>query len=298
MKRAAHWIIVSSCLLIALVGIHQTPQALAESKNVKFALDFDLFSVNFSASISVPDGSLAPNGTTTFDPSVSAGKMTISLEIPDNPPVSIQVDPIGQNNYTIPGLNYTYPGVGNISLALMLKGTINGDLSAAGNGTLNADSLEWIALGGKDVSLNATSEAKEGELVNVTLSDIKYTVYAGIKAEGDIGGQHYEVIIMERAKLGSIDGNPSSVTGTFRVEYPFPFGVVLWAVAGVLGVASIVIAILYMKSKGELKNLQKGVAAPVAATPAQTAPLGKVCASCGTPNASQAKFCKKCGKKL
>jgi hypothetical protein len=297
-KRAVHWIIVSSCLLIALASVHWTPQAVAESKSVKFEQDFDLFTVNFSASMNIPDGSLPPNGTTTFTPSTSAGKMTINVTIPSYSPVSMQVDPIGQNNYTIPGLVYTIPGVGNISLALMLKGTINGDLSAVGNGTLNMDSLEWTDYGGRDVVLNATSEAKEGELVNVTLSDVEYSVYAGIKAEGDIGGQHYEFIIIERAKLGSISGNPSSVTGTFRVEYPFPFGIVLWAVAGVLGIASIAIAALYMKSKGELDKLQKKATTPASTAPAQPAPSGKVCASCGTPNAPQAKFCKKCGKKL
>lgn len=214
----------------------------ASSKNVSFNLDFSYVTATFSPNVNVKEGSVEPGKSTTVEISISGGKMTISLDVPNVGTASMQVDPLGEKSYPVPGLYYDYLLV-KLGLTLTAKGVIEGQLSVDGKGSIDKTSLTWGTPGTQRFSLSASSEAKEGDPLTVSLTNIKYTLYIGVKAEGEVLGTHKEFTLISYRKLGSVSGSPSTVSGTYRVGTTFEipsslvFMVILLAVVVVIPVA-------------------------------------------------------------
>lgn len=263
--------------------------AYAESKNVSFDLDFTYVTATYTPSISVSDGGVEPGKSTTVGTSLSGKTMTISLDVPGVGTASMDIDPLTEKSYPVPGLYYDYMLV-KLGLTLTTKGTVEGQLRVEGNGTLDKTSITWSSPGTHSITLNTTSEAKEGQIIDVSLRNIKYTLYISVKAEGEVLGQHAEITLIDYVRLGSIVGSPSSVSGTYRVGYFVSFGFLPWVGVAGLGSASGLVGYLYFKTRRELKNIRQRMAG-----------LRKtevICTYCKTTNAPGAKFCRRCGKPL
>jgi hypothetical protein len=189
----------------------------AASASVSFDLGFSYVRTTFSAAINVQDGSVEPGKSTTVEVSAIADTATISLVVPNLGTASVQIDPLGENSYPIPGLYYDYLLV-KLGVTLTTKGVIEGQLGVVGKGSVDKSSLEWGTSGTQNFYLNATPEATQGESIGVSLDQIMYTLNIGVKAEGEVLGNHKEISLIDYQRLGSIPGTPSTVSGTYNVR--------------------------------------------------------------------------------
>lgn len=293
--------IVSSMLLFQDLAGHVA--VMAESKNISFDFDYPIVKGSHQVSISVPDGFVEPNASTTGDMTVNGGKMNITINVPDVGSTSVLVDSLGEQDLPVPSLNYMGVGV-----FLKIKGTIEGQLDVAGPGLVDKTSFEWVSFGSQPFRLNATTIAQEGDTINMTLREIEYALHIGVTAKNvPILG---DVDLIQYQKIGSVEGSPSSVSGTFKVQRNPPLlYMVPWIVAAAFASASGVVGILYFKTEGDLKKLRAKMATPqtpptppqVVAKPVQLSPpsaAGIACTNCRAINTQGARFCRKCGKPL
>jgi len=276
-------------LILLILSLALGSIAHGESKNVSFVLDFTHVIATYTPSISVSDGSVEPGKSTTVGISLSGKSMSISLEVSGVGTASMDIDPLTEKSYPVPGLYYDYMLV-KLGLTLTTKGTVEGQLRVEGNGTLDKTSIAWTGSGTQSATLNTTSEAKEGQSIEVSVQDIKYTLYIGVKAEGDVLGQHVEITLIDYGRLGSISGSPSSVNGTYKVGYFDSFGFLPWVGVAGLGSASCFVGYLYFKMRRKLRNIPQKMAG--------FRKTEAICPYCKTTNAPAAKFCRRCGKPL
>jgi len=278
-----------AALILLASSLILCPIVHPESKDVSFDLDSSYVSATLAASITVPDGTVELGKSTPMEISITANRMTISLSVPNVGTASVDIDPFANQSYPIPGLYHDY-GLVKLGLTLRTKGTIEGQLYVEGNGTLDKTSLTWTGTGTQSVTLNTTAGAKEGQSIDVFLQNVKYALYVGVKAEGEVLGQPVEVDLIAYSRLGSIVGSPSSVSGTYEVGYFVSFGFLPWVGVAGLGSASCIVGYLYFKTKNDLRNIGQEMA--------RLRKTEVVCSSCKTKNAPGAKFCRKCGEPL
>jgi hypothetical protein len=304
------------------MGSQNLSSVKAESKPVLFSPHNSWLSGSFDSSMSISDSNISPNGNATLVCSVKANDFTVDLKVADLGNASVQVHAIGKANYSIPSLSYSKPGVGKMDVFLILDGSINGQLNADSNGTLNKTNLEWRnpAVPDQNVILQS-SNAKEGSLINVTISKITYIISAEVVAVANAKNSSSEKTYVSLTEIGKFVGNPSSVTGSVTVVNPGSSNAFLLGIAGALGIACVLVTFMFFRAKRELSNLKKSKVVsiplgsvnpkqpPVTVTPAQApapsaaqtvnvATPANVCKNCGSGNTPAAKFCKKCGKKL
>jgi hypothetical protein len=166
--------------------------------------------------------------------------MTILLNVPNVGQASMQIDPLGEKSYNVPGLYYDYLLV-KLGLVLNTKGTISGQVSATGQGALDKSSLEWADSGTRSVTLAASAEAKIGDEITLHLSNIKYNLYIEVKAVGQVLGKHYETVLIPYTNVGSVAGNPSAISSSYKIGktasqitrllLPILFGIVIIVIA-------------------------------------------------------------------
>jgi ribosomal protein L40E len=98
--------------------------------------------------------------------------------------------------------------------------------------------------------------------------------------------------------LKDIAGNGATQTWTFSIQLP---NYTNWIIAGVIGVAIVVLVIALLKRKPKAASQVVSPAIPSqTATTSSEAPKTSVihCTNCGTENNSGATYCIKCGKPI
>ena len=204
----------------------ETENVKAEnSENVSFNLDFTYVTATYSPTISIPTKNVEPNGgSTNAEINANAGMMTITLTVPNVGSADLDINPLGEHSYDVPGLYYDY-GVAQFGIELYVKGTITGNPVVTGSGNTTTGMLMWDSSGSKTVQITSSSDSQDGDTITLTLDDIEYSLWIKVTASGDIdipfvGTEHKEFTLIDYQKLGSIQGNPSSVSGTIYVKTP------------------------------------------------------------------------------
>jgi hypothetical protein len=282
--------VLAFCFLILSVTSEYVSIAHAQSNPVTFDLSFGWLSGTMDASFSIAGGSVNPGHQKDSSCSLTTSKLTLSLSIPNVGSSSMQVDVLGNHEYAIPGLQYNYL-VAKLALYLTFEGSIDGQLTADNNATLSTTQIQWTQTGSQPFSLTSPNQVSSGTVITVTLSDITYHIKAGVKAEGDLLGNHQEFTLIDNTELGSIQASPSQISKTFNIVSPSSLdiaGIALWIGAAVtIGLCSTVGALLF-KERGKARKAGLGSQNQV----------GHNCSACGSANTATAKFCRKCGKKL
>jgi hypothetical protein len=243
------------CLFVVLASF-QNIQTAKASSNVTFSVSYGWISGSFDSSIDIPSATILPSENKSLSCLLTSNKMTLALDIPNIGSTSLQVDPLGQHDYPIPVLSYNVV-LGSVGLVLTLEGSIQGKLSADGNGTLNTNNLEWLNSGSQNAILRAPLDAKEGDKIQVTLDNIEYVISAGVKAEGDVLGQHIEQVIIANVPLGSVSGTPPSVTGSFTIVNSPETDTILWAAVATTWGATGITCFLFLRTRHQLKKVNK-----------------------------------------
>jgi len=184
-----------------------------------FSIDFASIKSIYSQTILIPTKTVKPGGgQTQGEITASNNTMNITLAIPNVGNAFIEIDPLGEHTYTIPGLSYNYLGV-NLGIEMMVKGFISCNITVSGKGNSTTTSLEWDTPGSKFVTVASSSDSVNGDSISLTLRDIKYILWLEVIASGNVTGVgHKEVTLIDYHKLGEILGKPSSITGTINVQ--------------------------------------------------------------------------------
>ena len=189
------------------------------SENVSFNLDFNYITADYSPIISIPTKNIEPGGgSTDAEINLDSKTMTITLTVPGVGSADLDIDPLGEHSYNVPGLYYNY-GIAQFGIELYVKGTITGNtiVNGSGNGTTGA--LIWDSSGSKTVHITSSPNSTDGDTINLTLDDIEYSMWIKITASGEVLGAHKEITILDYQKLGSIQGDPPSVTGVIYIKH-------------------------------------------------------------------------------
>lgn len=283
-------------LLIALLILVLNTQSIlltvqAAPANVSFNLDLNYVKGIFSSDIHVPAGSVEPGKSIALGISVKPQKMTITLTVPNVGQKSMQIDPLGERSYNVPGLFYNYMLV-KLGIVLYTKGTITGQLSTTSQGSLDKTFLEWEASDTKSTTLTASPEAQKDDTITVTLSNIKYNLYIEVKAVGEVLGEHYETVLIPYTKVGSVLGTPSTISSSYKIgKAPYLGGKFLLPIMIGVPVAIAIVTIVFALKRFNLKKRP------------QTSPISpriKSCPYCGqiTLYNTQYKkyYCNRCKK--
>jgi hypothetical protein len=232
-------LLIASLMLV--LSTQSTISAVyAASTRVSFDLDLNYVRGTLSSDINIPTGSVEPGKSVAIGISANSREMTILLNVPNVGQASMQINPLGEKSYNVPGLYYDYLLV-KLGLVLNTKGTISGQVSATGQGALDKSSLEWADSGTRLVTLTASAEAKIGDEITLHLSNIKYNLYIEVKAVGQVLGQHYETVLIPYTTVGSVSGNPSAISSSYKIGktasqvaqflLPISFGIIIIVIA-------------------------------------------------------------------
>jgi len=285
------------CTIILAITLETIPLASAK-QNVTFSLNYGWLSGTMDSSIEVPSGTVSSGDQKALTWSLNTNKMNITLDIPNVGSTSMQVDALGNNSYSIPGLQYDYLLV-KLGLYLTIESSILGELSVDNNATVSDSTISWLNSGSQNVILNVPRNATQGETFTLTLNNLVYRITAGVKAQGQVLGQPTEIQIINNQPIGEALGSPSSVSGTFTINPSTPIlAIALWVVAGAMIGLCVFFGFIFYKTKRTTLKISKPPASITTAPPTMQTLQNRFCGVCGTNNSLTAKFCKKCGKRL
>jgi hypothetical protein len=303
--------VLCACVILAF-GCNAA-QAANSAHNVSFSAKNAWLSGNYSVSISVSDATVASGESTSLTYQLTTNNVTLMVNLKDYSGFSVNnfsvsVNPLGLTNYSIPQVTYSNSKLANMSVILSVNGAITANIGS--DGTLSASTIQWSNNTDQQVNVKAPSDAKDGDVLNISLDNIKYVLSAGIFVKN----QNQTLTIIPLTHISNAAGSPSSESDSITVSNPPTTNVLLWIVVAVLAVACGIVGFMFFRAKKELNNLrqqsnEKQVSSnkpitilapqpPTVKTIPSSGTTSVRCKICGTENRVGAKFCKKCGNKL
>lgn len=178
----------------------------AASEHVTFHVDAYVAEGHFSADMVSSGDSVQPGGTTTisFEAKQGGGSLYVDLGSYGGSSISFNT-PLSSVSIPVSGIT------GIASVKVDLRGSLEGDLSVQGLGSLSTSHLSWNSWGKKTVMLDA-GNAKEGDTISITLT-LKYTGHIGAHGDTFLG----DVTLISDQSLPGVSGS-KSVVHTVKVQ--------------------------------------------------------------------------------
>ena len=142
--------------------------------------------------------------TITFETKQAKGSLYVDLGSYGGSSISFNT-PLSSISIPISGI------AGVASVEVDLRGSLEGDLSVNGPGSLSTEHLSWRSWGKKTVTLKAAN-AKEGDTITITLN-LKYTGHIGAHGDTVFG----DVTLISMQSLPGVSGS-KSVVHTMNVK--------------------------------------------------------------------------------
>jgi len=181
-------------------------ESRAGSTHTTFNLSTSVASGSFSTDISASGGSVKPGDSTTitFDAEQGGASLTVYLGSYGSESISFST-PLSSVSIPVSGIS----GVASVNVDL--SGTLEGDLSVSGPGSLSTTHLSWGSWGKRSVTLNAAN-AKDGDKITITLN-LEYTGHIGASGKTFLGS----ITLISPQSLPGVQGSPP-VTLTVDVK--------------------------------------------------------------------------------
>ena len=281
------------CVMMLLIPMNTT--ASSNNERVTFAVSVSIASGSFSTNVITSDVNVKPGESVVLSLDAQKGPATLRVNLGSYGSPSITFDtPIGTLKVPVTSILVATVNVD-------VNGSLTGDLSVQGPGTLSSQSLEWSTWGSKSVTVNASPTAEEGDAIKVTLT-LKYRVSLGASATVPFIGTQ---TIIPFQSLGELRGS-SSVVATVHVGtggdwIPGKLSLELAAIFAILLVLGLVFAAKKFSSP-KVKSTARGITVEsevgeepeiIEETPMQE---NKFCYLCGSEMPTDAGFCPKCGE--
>jgi len=195
-----------SLLIVAYALPFLGIESRAGSTRTTFNLSTSVASGSFSTYISASGTSVKPGGSTTitFDAEQGGASLTVYLGSYGSESISFST-PLSSVSIPVSGIS----GVASVNVDL--SGTLEGDLSVSGPGSLSTTHLSWNSWGKRSVTLNAAN-AKDGDKITVTLN-LEYTGHIGASGKTFLGS----ITLISPQSLPGVQGSPP-VTLTVDVK--------------------------------------------------------------------------------
>lgn len=189
------------CGIIAFI-----PIAKAGSNHITFHVSVSVADGYFSTDVTTSSDSVEPGKsvTITFDAQQGAGSLYVDLGTYGGQDISFKT-PLSSISVPVSGIS------GVASLNVDLRGSLEGDLTIDGPGSLSTSHLSWNSWGEKTVTLDA-SNAEEGDTITVTL-DLEYTGHIGAHGDTMLG----DVTLISDQSLPGVGGSDPVVV-TVKVQ--------------------------------------------------------------------------------
>lgn len=213
-------------LLYSLLAL--APLAEAGSDHVTFHVDAYVADGYFSTDVSASGDTVTPGDKTTITFEAKRGGGSLYVELGSYGGATVNFDtPLTSVSIPVSGMT------GIASVNVDLRGTLEGDLTVSGPGTLSINHLSWTSWGKKTVTLDA-SKAEEGDTIKVTLK-LKYTGHIGAHGDTLLG----DVTLISDQSLPGVAGS-KSVVHTVKVQSSIFPGVPGFEIAIFLGAIGVV----------------------------------------------------------
>ena len=215
---------VSALLLLCSLSLFITT-VNASSVHVTFNVNAYVAEGYFSTDITSSGDKVNPGGSTTitFEAKQGQGSLYVDMGTYGSNSISFKT-PLSSISIPVSGI----PGVASANVDL--RGSLEGDLTVNGPGTLSTNHLSWSSWGKKTVTLDATN-AKEGDTITITLN-LKYTGHIGAHGDTFLG----DVTLVSDQALPGVSGS-KSVDHTVKVTASgvpgFEIAIVIVAIAAV-----------------------------------------------------------------
>ena len=319
--------VIVLCFAI-IITLNQNSMVIkAETQEITFSFDDEnaWVSGSLNSSINFDDYITFSDGNASFSCQPKLGSMLLHLDLADimnisNTSESVSKDdvivniddPLGKSSTILPDLTYQDETIGNMSLNLIFNGSIFCKISSSDYIKFETQTIKWDIDTNQNVILRAANGTAEGDLVNITLSDIKYDMDIEVVAFN----QNYNKEVKAYAQLYT--GTPSSMKTTLVVVDPSAFSPFLWIVVAGLSISCCSVALLWFRAKQEIRGAKKSIASIKHAENAKSMKTSedsskhteevqqasdvtlrtKICKNCNAENNETAKFCRNCGMKL
>lgn len=235
-------IILMAFTLIALISLLLSPDIMFNYSSVKAndpVITFNIasnqyISASYSPTIDVSSGTVAPGSNATVTISLSGSTMLLTINVPSftiagytigGGSVTIPVDPLGDHEYPLPDLSFSFPGLSG-GVYLDVIGQVTGTVVVSGNGTgPTGEVLTWTSEGPQTIQVRAFN-VPSGE-ITVSLENIRYTISIALYAKYSTVFGSGTYTILQPTTIGTFQGNPSTVSGVYYIEKPTIIGPVM-----------------------------------------------------------------------
>jgi len=174
------------CLMTLSLSLSSTlasPESVTAMQEIELPLNFKIkVSYSWETTLSLAERTVQPGRSTTETVQVSGGRVSLSFYIPS--PIDRWFD-AGPFDYPIGSKQSfdIYTGVPGVSVQVVLRNTVETTPSLSGPASISPSELTWDNVGSKTLTISVSSNAKDGEKVNLSLplqvgitADIKATV--------------------------------------------------------------------------------------------------------------------------
>jgi hypothetical protein len=193
----------STPIVFSVVGLNQSG----------FTIDL-AFSVTLNLSGGpVTAGQNLSASATLYAPSIARLNLSYSGKT-----ASVPVPPLGSlRNFSVSGLNYSYEGIVSLGLVLNFSGVVLANSSLTGPATGGSASLSWNKSASYSLPISVRSDAKNGSVIQWSVTDLAYNPSIGIDASGVVLGHHVTIPLMPYRSAGSFPGDPSSSAASYTL---------------------------------------------------------------------------------
>jgi hypothetical protein len=224
-------VLLLAATLVSLGGVSSDPilgsSGLVVASSSSTPIDFSVIGLNqsgftinlaFTVTLNLSGGPVTAGQNLNASATLHAPSITMLNLSYAGKAASIPVPPLGSlRNFSVPGLNYSYEGIVSLGLVLNFSGVILANSSLTGPATGGSASLSWSGSASYALPISVRSDAKNGSVVQWSVTNLSYNPSIGIDASGVVLGHHVTVPLMPFRNVGSFPGNPSSAAASYTL---------------------------------------------------------------------------------